>query len=682
MVPPDDRAKRLPTLSWTSVVDVDAADETANDAADAVADAPRADDAPTEPDAVLAPSPAAPLVSPTVPAAQTAAEVEAARPAPVTLEPMTLTLGGDPAPAGRTDPIVFEPMTIAPAPINPAPPADEPALRIRTFAPAPIVPVLADEVGTIRPASAADPLPEIREATPAETEVIEPELAELVDRSDGAATPTAPEGPVADASVAAYAPALPRVAQPDQERRAAPAHVEPSTVTPVAAPRAARRGSRRGLKIVVMLVVIGALVAAAVVFGRPLLFPGDWDATTEPYALAVERARGQEFAEPLELVSVPAAEVARRSIADVLGDDQGDTSSTWRAFGLATGEVGADGLAASLGPVAAAVYSTDDGQVYVADGASGDLSDASVTRAMAAAALDQDHVWSARQTERTLDGATMTAATVARQARDIQTASTYDGAPDDSDLTALDALPSVVAYRLLAPSVFAEFDLDADPSVGNPLADLGTDGAGPLPTTPPDLAPQPAPIDGDVLVGEPTSMDRSFWFLAFASFLDGTTARTASEAIVDNAVVSAERGTDRCVYATFAGTGVDATSALRGALQQWAAAAPAELGATHSVLADGTMQLVTCDPGAAFATPVRPTAARELVAWRAAELATWEAILATDTADAAADVAFAWPFVAGSTVAADLVALDATTTPAAFADAARASVARTLTPSG
>ncbi len=713
MVPPDDRAKRLPALSWTSVVDADAGTDAGTDGdGDVTTVEPAAD--------VPAPSPTAPLVSPEIAVAPVATGVETARsePPPVVLAPMTLSIG-DPATPSRSAPIVFEPMTIAPTASAPAPTADEPAVQIRTFAPAPIVPVLADEVGTVRPASTPiDPLPEIREATPAHVDEIEPEIAELIDVGDGAteasasaAAPTAAPATTIAASAAtttstttssttssttsavtaAFAPALPKVAQPEQ-RHAAPASVEAAPVATTVAPTSAtrrgrsartrRRGARRGVKLVVTLVIIGALVGAAVVFGRPLLFPADWDATTEPYALAVESSRQVEFAEPLEIVPGPDADVAARTVTEALGDGWEADVAMWRAFGLAGGAVTVDQVAAVLGPLTPAVYSTADGQVHLADGAAaGAETDAAITRAMAAAALDQDHVWSAEQPQRTLDGAVTTTAEVARQAAAVQASSTFDGTPAGPDLASFDALPSIVTYRLLAPTVFAEFEAGA-PDDANALDGLGVDGPGPLPTTPPGAAPEAVTVDGDVLVGTPVPMDRSFWYLAFASQLDGPAASAASEAIVDSAVVTADRGGTTCAYATFAGTGVEATDTLRGALQRWVADAPAEFAASFSVLTDGTLQLATCDPGTGFASPVRPTAARELLAMRTAELATWEAIRATDTVDPAADYAFAWPFVAGSSTVGELTGLDGATTPAEFADAARASIERTLTPSG
>lgn len=672
MVPPDTgssdtgRSKRLPTLSWTSVVD----------------DAPAAEDPPAAPPiAPPAPSPIAPLAEPMIAAPQTAAAAQRAEPA-VVLAPMTLSIGAEvpaqpvaAAPVAPIEPtvapvepavapasIVFEPMAITPtAEPTIAPP---PAPEIRTFAPSPIVPVEADEPApqVVAPVVESAPLPAIREATP----VVE------------VAVPV-----VAGAEPTTISPSLPRASQPDQRRQAAPVAVQAMAEftgvpqAPSAGRRVPRKSSRRGLKLVVVLVVLCALAAAGVVFGRPYLFPDEWTAATEPYARAVEEARGTEYVEPLEIVSEAPAAVASRAATQLRGD--GD-EATWRALGLLTGTSTVAAVGASLQPFTPVHYSADDGQVYLATGATGDPIDAALIQAMAAAALDQDHAWSAEHADRSLDAAAATLGEVIHQSREIQLASTFDGTAPDADPVALTALPALDSFRALAPLVFAEFSGPSGDE--NRLSGLGTSGPGLWPARPLTAAPGPTVVDGDVIVDEPVAKDRSFWYLVLAGYLDPLTAHHASNAIVESSLTTADRGATRCAYATFAGTGVDETPVVRAALEQWAATAPAELGAAVSVQGDGTLQLVSCDPGSAFAAPIRPTAARELLAWRTAELATSEMIQATDRVDPAEDFAFAWPFVVGSGVVDELVALPASTPPADIAAAARAAVERVFTPAG
>jgi hypothetical protein len=134
------------------------------------------------------------------------------------------------------------------------------------------------------------------------------------------------------------------------------------------------------------------------------------------------------------------------------------------------------------------------------------------------------------------------------------------------------------------------------------------------------------------------------------------------------------------VYATFSGGDVFQTATLRSTLEAWSASMPVEFGSGVSVLDDGTLQLVSCDPGVGFEIPNRLGVARELVGWRTAELATLEAVRAADGTDA--DAAAAWAAVEASNVGVDLGALPGDTTPAESADAARAAVAAVLAPVG
>ena len=164
----------------------------------------------------------------------------------------------------------------------------------------------------------------------------------------------------------------------------------------------------------------------------------------------------------------------------------------------------------------------------------------------------------------------------------------------------------------------------------------------------------------------------------FAGFLDSRTSYQASESVVENSLAVVDRAGTQCVYATFSGGDVIQTETLRSALEVWSASAPVEFGSSFSVLADGTLQLVTCDPGVGYETVNRLGVARELVGWRTAELATFEAVRAANGTEA--DAAAAWAVVEASTVGVDLGALPGDTSPAESAAAARAAVAAVLAP--
>lgn len=576
-------------------------------------------------------------------------------------------------------PIAFAPLTLDIAPdIAPDIP--------RAYEPDEAAVEVADETAPVSVRTV--PAPPVHLAfAPAEIEPAEMEPAEMEPAgvaSISAELPVIVEAtPVPDGDPLDLVPRLPSLPTPDQRVAATVAALADIASVPAATtPR--RRRSRRGIKLVLTFLVLAGLVAAGIVVGRPYLFPADWDDTTAPYAEAVGASRGIEFVEPLAVTAESSAELAARSAAALRApwhDLQPDLDAQWRALGLASGAVTDAAIARQLDGWRSALYSTDDGQVYHDAAVTGAQLEAQIVQSMTAAALDQDFAWSTDQAARTLDDQAATSAEVLRQTRDVQLASTFATPLDPIDPTLVDGLPSVLAYRALAPHMYAEFANTASGET-NALEGIGTAGPGPFTADEPVLAADAVMIESDVVAATPpVALDRSFWFLTFAGFLDARTAFAASEAIVENAVTTARRGDDLCAYATFSGSGVDETEVLRDALSGWSASVPPEFASSFSVLDDGTLQLVSCDPGVALPTPANPAAHRALISWRIAELATIEAIVATGSDDLDADFAFAWPFVTGSSVAADLAALAPSTPPAEFAAAARAAIGAVFAPS-
>jgi hypothetical protein len=501
------------------------------------------------------------------------------------------------------------------------------------------------------------------------------ELPVIVEATPVVATPPFGSSVLAPDPIGA-GPQLPQVQQQPARLQTAAVVQEysapPALATSTATPR---RKSRRGLKLVLTLVVLAGLVAAGVVFGRPYLSPSDWDATAEPYAATVQAVRGVGYREPITVSAEPTTDFTLRLVGE-FAPDWNDDEAMWRSLGLLNGAASQAKVAELLAGWQDAMYSTTDGQVYHDAAATTPQVEAAITASMAAASLDQQYGWSPDQRSRTTDDRVLTLAEVQRQARAVVAASAFAVPADPADPAVLAFVPPVVGYRALAPMSFAEFGTaSTDPA--NALSSIGTAGPGPLASETLVPAPNPTMVGGDTQLSSPRPLDRSFWYLVLAGYLDSGTAYRASEAIVENAISMADRAGTSCVYATFAGGDVDGTATLRSALESWSAAAPAEFGATLAVLDDGTLQLVSCDPGAGFENSSRLGVARELVVWRSVELATIEALSGTEL-----DRATTWAFVESSNVASDLIALPADTSPASMAAAARAGVAAVITPAG
>lgn len=684
MAPPDEsRPRRLPTLSWDSVVEADAAEPSK------VADEPAAPDEPAARPPVVD--------SPTSPTESIGFQ-------PMVIEPVTLgslpgssdggtpiqaTPASEPPPAPAAPPAAPVPPTTPAAPVaTPSPtiaPADAPAVDT------PVAPVVAPDAAPVPHAEPSDPAatpaasegpvavdsvvrtrpPQPIVAPVAEPEVISGELPQIREAT--------PVDPVAEA-VPEYR--LPTIPQPDQTRSApvpaASAYAMETSALPVTQRRAKK--SRGGVKLFLVLLVLGGLVAAGIVFGQPYLFPEDWDPAAEPYAMTVETVRGVEYPESLLLTAEPTVDYTARMTDQLTGDWTAQLPE-WRALGLLTGEANEANVRTLLDGWQDAIHDQTDGQVYHDDAASGPQLDAEITQAFTSVLLDQQYGWTAQQSERTLDDAAFTLAEVGRQSIATQAESAYPAAVDARATAPLSFLPPVLAYRVLAPATFAEFDRpDIPDDAENPLRGIGAAGPGPLAGETPVLSSPAAPLDGDTIAGAPAAMDRSFWYLVLAGYLDTRTAYNASEAIVENSLTMAERVANRCVYATFSGGDVEQTATLRGALEAWSAAVPLEMSSSFTVQGDGTLQLTTCDPGSRFDNGSRIGVGRELIGWRMAELATTVAV--TANGGDADDVAAAWAAVEATNVPVDLANLPFDTTPAAAAATAEAAVTAVLPSAG
>ncbi len=576
--------------------------------------------APVSP-AAPAPAAVASPAAPDTPAAPTPAPDSSPAPAPAAAEPSS-TLDVTGSSSEPTGPVVDR--------------TDQ--ARVRSVPPTAIVPALGDV--TSGPESLARPtdvdvLPDIREATP-------------IAQPSGPLLPSVPAAVQQPATVSHF--------EFDAGSGGAP---------PTQQPR--HRHKHSGVKLFMTVLVLGGLVAAGVVFGQPYLFPGEWDDATAPYAEAVESVRGVEFVEPLTITALSPAEFAARLTSE-LAPTSPDDVAEWRALGLASGAVDEASLARQLTGWQDAVYSATDGQVYHDLGIVGADLDGQLVEAMAAAALDQELRWSADRANRSLDADAATSAEVLRQAREIRAESAFATSGDPVPTAQLDGLPSIVGYRLLAPNVFVEF-----PAGPDALSDLGPGGPGLLGDELPRIAAAPLPIDGDTILDSPVAKDRSYWFLVLGSLLDGPTAFAASEAIVENSLTHASRGTTECVYATFSGGGVDETNVLRSALTTWSERAPVEFASAVSVLPDGSLQLSSCDPGPDVAAPLRAGVVDELIAYRSLELATAAAV--ADQGGGDPEFAFAWSLITGSSMPGDLTALASGAPPESIAAAATDAVA-------
>ena len=378
------------------------------------------------------------------------------------------------------------------------------------------------------------------------------------------------------------------------------------------AKRQKSRSGAGGVALFFTLLVLVGLIVAAVVFGRPYLFPGEWEGSSKAYADEVQTVTGIEINDPVTVTRQTSQTYSVTMAEELVGEWQAELPM-WRSLGLVNGAVDEPMVHEMVMKWTPAFYSPSRGEIIANDSLPPAAVDGAIAEAMAAAAIDEQSGWSGLINDDLPDASAMTRAQVMRAAREISAATPYGAAVSDRRIDVAEFLPPLLSYRVNAPIAFAELVPDSASLLDAVIGASSLEPAG-----------DPVLIDGDTLVGSPQQFDRGFWYLVFASFVDARTAYSASNELVQSSVVTAVRGTTLCTYGTFSGMDVAGTTLLGDALGQWAANVPAEMSASFTVLEDGSMQLISCDPGEGFEVGARFGIARELTRWRLVELAAIE----------------------------------------------------------
>lgn len=550
---------------------------------------------------------------------------------------------------------------------------DAPSADAATPTP-PASPVPAEPVVVAEPAPAPEPVaaPEPA-ASPAAAQptapVVEPTLAAVGSRvADGAL-----EAPVVDVAPDRKARrAAARAAKQHAQEAQAAAKIAQSRNT--RSDRVARRPDRsRGMAGTgFVLLLVAGVAAGGVVFGRSFLDASPWQSDVLPFAESIESVRGVDFVEPITVTEQPGLDHRTMVNASLFADVEAQLPM-WRALGL-SGPEGTD--AATLNSLVEDVYPTfyspADGQVYVDESyVLGDLS-ARTMQAMAAAALDQSFTFSPELATMDPDTRAFTDAHVFQQVELIQRASTEPFAVVDPNVSRFAFLPPVLDYRLSAPIAFADLLPAFDPAAPNPLAQSAQAQPWPALHEPLRLLARTSQTDGDQPVAEATTMDRGFWYMVFASHLDPVTAYEMSISIEEAGLQTVIGAEGTCAVATLSGGNSDVNAVLTASLTRWAGATAPEMNTTVSALPDSSVQLRSCDPAVSYTSNARFGVSRQLLGWRAAELALATSLL--EQGATPADVVAVMPIYAATPGVLRVVELPAGTPVADVVSAAQVAV--------
>ena len=438
-------------------------------------------------------------------------------------------------------------------------------------------------------------------------------------------TPRTDDGPLS-ARVAAFGqadggvlPTLPAANPVAPPPIVAPIQTAPSTPDLNAVRSAQLRTNRpqqRGRVLgrsVLAFVVIGVLIAGALFYGRSYLFPTEWDAELTPIVDDVQKATGAEFDHTVELITLAPDEYADGLLVATLGTDWSTKVPEWRALGLASGDVTADGVAAALAARTAAYYDPIADAIYRQEGRSKDDTRRDLEGAVVAAFHHQ------RQTraddvvvtnEPRLTGVS-TPQSIARGAVDAYLANrtaeqsfTRDVVVDQEDpVTPIDApaaLPIPIAYELAAIEQLGEPILTAagvDPATLTVGASLPAAIYGVLDDNPVN-APSPLLRPGEQPLADSAALGGDDWALVWGSRLPGHTVDRLSRIVTADSYRPVSRGTTTCFVAVLQTANETAGTSLFSSMLLWAQRAPIGSEALATQLGPTQVQLEACDPGA------------------------------------------------------------------------------------
>ncbi len=448
-------------------------------------------------------------------------------------------------------------------------------------------------------------VPEIREATPVDAPPRAVTITSVFD-DGGAGVAGARTLPGLPNSSSGAVPSLPA-----SNPVVAPAVVDPIGLSPsptdinalrsaqLRASRQQRQGKLFGRSLLAF-VLMGGVIAAALVFGRSLLFDTAWDAELTPIVNEVEAARGAEFTDTVPLAIIPSTELGDRLRTTTIGDAWVDRVPEWRALGLATGSVTAESVGAALSATTTATYDPVENRIYLAEGAAPDVAARDLRVALERAFDTQSGAGVATEVPQP-DAATgftgvSSLQTIATRAVDDVIAA---GGAVAERRPADESLPFPIAYELAAVEVLGEPILASvgatasELTLGGPYPDGVTNALDDEPNTAASALIQP----GEVSVAPPMALGTDDWSLVWGARLPETTVDALVAQVVADSYRPVDRGGTVCVIAVFQTADDASGSSVFTSMLAWTAGAPPASQAVATQLSSTRVQLEVCDPG-------------------------------------------------------------------------------------
>ena len=456
-------------------------------------------------------------------------------------------------------------------------------------------------------------LPPIVEATPPDEAPrrVAPPTSVFGDTVVGGALPGAPNlpgGPVSMPTLPASNPAAPPpTAEPTASAAAAP-DLTALRSAQLKAKRQQRQGKLFGRSLLAF-VVVGGLIAAAMLFGRSLLFDTDWDGRLTSTVNEAEADRGASFARTVPLVTLGAAEFGDRVLAASLGSEWIDRVPEWRALNLAVGEVTVDSVADELAGERQAFYDAELDEIVMVEGAGTARVD---IRVALEAAFDAQQGGEAAEVELADQGfvGVSPLATIADEAVDRYLANRVGDRPVVNA-----SLPVPIAYQLAATATLGEAILigaDVDPATVT-FASPATDDLGDVLADDAVNTPSGTLQPGDRSLSDSVALGTDDWSLVWATRLPESTVIQLVDEVTADSYRTVERAGTPCAIGVFETATEAAGGSVFSSMLIWAAAAPPASQAVATQIGPTRVQIDACDPGVAGGVAGNPGVVDDLV---------------------------------------------------------------------
>jgi hypothetical protein len=375
-----------------------------------------------------------------------------------------------------------------------------------------------------------------------------------------------------------------------------------------AAPK--RRKKRHPFRTLFKLVVVLAILGAGLFYGKKYILDMRWDGDLKSYATDVEEARELDWKKAVPRETLPIADYAPHLLAAALGPDPDEDAlgAEWRAMGLLEGDLDLDVVGRYSAAYRPVMYDPVDQKIYELEDVRGDLRDIHLYEALTLALLDQHYSWS--------EG--LDALSPAERA---------------GRLALVDGDAAGTAWEIIDPSDRMLERIDGDEQ--ELVDDIGEEIGGAL-DYPSDLVVGPGhearslfaeDVVTDVeqrndVVSEPVTSDAAvldvlrglrarpvelgaagttrglvYWYYVLAGRIDQVEAWNAAVAWNGDTTVLERTPEGQCVSATISAIDEPGRVLLLGALQRWAAAAPAGSAATVTEVGTERIEVHSCDPG-------------------------------------------------------------------------------------